>query len=161
LTERRAAAADDEPFLRALYATTRPDVAAWEDEGREVFLELQFSAQQREWAARFPESVHELILVDEQPVGRLWVAWLPGECVVVDLTLVPDQRRGGIGTRVMREVLAEADVRNLPVRVTVERTNEASLAFCGRLGFDVVGEDAVYVVLLRPVSPDLPRRASA
>jgi ribosomal protein S18 acetylase RimI-like enzyme len=80
--------------------------------------------------------------------------------VFVDLTLVPEQQRGGIGTRVMREILAEADVRNLPVRVTVERTNAPSLAFCARFGFDVVAEDAVYVALLRPVSPDLPRRAS-
>jgi GNAT superfamily N-acetyltransferase len=160
LLERRPAAAADEPFLRELYATTRPEVAGWEDDAREAFLDIQFRAQQREWTARYPDSTHELIVVDGRPVGRLWVAWLPNECIFVDMTLVPEQRRTGIGTQLMREVISAADARNVPVQLTVERTNAPSLAFCERLGFAVVAEDPVYVVLERPVSPDRPRRAS-
>ena len=152
MLQRRSAAAADEPFLRELYATTRPEVAAWEDEARNEFLDLQFRAQERDWAARFPGSTHELILLDGDAIGRLWVAWLASECVFVDMTLVPEHRRGGIGTQVMGEILAEADSRNVPVRLTVERTNGPSLAFCARLGFEIVGEEPVYVVLERPIS---------
>ena len=161
MLERRPAASDDEPFLRALYATTRPDVAGWEDEAREAFLDLQFRAQQREWGARFPDSTHELILIDGDAIGRVWVAWRPTECVIVDLTLLPEQRRSGIGTQIVRELLADADARAVPVRVTVERTNGPSLAFCAGLGFEVVAGDPVYAVLERPVSKDPRHRASA
>jgi hypothetical protein len=39
----------------------------------------------------------------------------------------------------------------VPVRLTVERTNAPSLAFCARLGFSETGGDEVYVRLERPV----------
>jgi GNAT superfamily N-acetyltransferase len=158
--ERRPAATADESFLRELYATTRPDLTAWEDEAREAFLDLQLRAQQQEWSARFPDSTHDLIVVDGEAVGRLWVAWLANVCIFVDMTLLPEQRRGGIGTQIMREIIAEADERNVPVRLTVERTNPPSLAFCERLGFAPVAKDPVYVVLERPVSGAPPLRAS-
>ena len=125
MLERRPAAADDEAFLRELYATTRPEVAGWEDEARETFLDLQIRAQRQEWEARFPDRRHEVILLDGHPVGRLWVAWSPTECILVDMTLLPRHRRGGIGTRLVGEVLAEADRRGVPARLTVERTNGA------------------------------------
>jgi hypothetical protein len=57
-------------------------------------------------------------------------------------------------------VFAEADRTGVPVRVTVERTNAPSLAFSAWLGFLVVGEDAVFVSMERPVSGDRPPPAS-
>jgi GNAT superfamily N-acetyltransferase len=158
MLERRPAADTDEEFLRALYATTRPDLELWED-GREAFLDLQFRAQQRDWASRFPESDHDLILLDGAPVGRLWLAWLPAECRIVDLTLLPERRRAGIGTRVAGDVLAEAERRNLSVALAVERRNEPALTFWARLGFSAVGGDPVYALLERPVSRPAPRPA--
>jgi GNAT superfamily N-acetyltransferase len=143
--ERRPAAADDEPFLRELYASTRPELGLWDDAEREQFVALQVGAQRAEWEARFPGSVEELIALD----GRL-----------VDMALLPEHRRGGIGTRIVREVLDEADRRGIPARLTVEATNGPSLAFCARLGFAVVGEDPVYVLLERPVNAPRPPRAS-
>jgi GNAT superfamily N-acetyltransferase len=151
--ERRPAVADDEAFLRALYATTRSDLADWDDEAREGFVDLQLRAQRREWEATYPGSTEEVLLLDGRPVGRLWVAWLPGACVLVDMILRPEHRRSGLGTRVVGEVLAEADRRGVPACVTVERTNAPSLAFCSRLGFAETGGDEVYVTLERPVRP--------
>jgi ribosomal protein S18 acetylase RimI-like enzyme len=150
--ERRPAADADEPFLRELFATTRPELTWWDDGARETFVDVQVRGQRQEWEARFPDSLHELILFDGNAVGRVWVAWPPGECEVLDMTLLPEHRRGGIGTQIMREILAEADRREVPVRLTVEHTNAASLAFCERLAFAPVADDDVYVVLERPVS---------
>lgn len=152
MLERRPAAAVDEGLLRKLYATTRPEVAAWEDEAREAFLDLQFRAQRQDWEVRFPNSTHELILLNGQAVGRVWVAWVAGECRIVDLALLPEHRRAGIGTHVVREILAAADRRELPVRLTVERTNTAALAFWARHGFAAVAEEAVFIALERPLS---------
>ena len=161
MLERRPAVADDHGFLRALYATTRPDLDAWDAAAREAFIDLQFHAQQRGWAAAFPDSTDEVLLLDGRPVGRLWIAWLPDACVLVDMTLFPEHRRGGLGTRIIGAVLSEADRRGVPARLTVERTNAPSLAFCARLGFAVTGGDKVYVRLERPLSPARPPRASA
>jgi GNAT superfamily N-acetyltransferase len=148
--ERRPAGAADEAFLRELYATTRPDLAGWDDGAREAFVDLQLRAQRRDWQSAYPGSTDEVLLVDGRPVGRLWVAWLPAACVLVDMILRPEHRRAGLGTRVVTEILAEADRRGVPARLAVERTNAPSLAFCGRLGFVETGGDQVYVNLERP-----------
>jgi GNAT superfamily N-acetyltransferase len=101
-----------------------------------------------------------VLLLDGGPVGRVWVAWPPGECRIVDLTLLPGYRRTGIGMRVLGEVFAEADRRGVPVRATVERANAPSRAFSARLGFVVVAEDPVFVSIERPFSADPPPPAS-
>jgi GNAT superfamily N-acetyltransferase len=161
MLERRPAVAADELFLRDLYATTRPDLAGWDEESRRPFVDLQLRAQRREWQAAFPDSIDEIVLLDGRPIGRLWVAWLPEACVLVDMILVPKHRRDGIGTRIIENVLAEADRREVPTRLTVTRENGASLAFCARLGFVEIGGDEIYAALERPVSAARPRRASA
>ena len=150
MLERRLVGPADAAFLRELYATTRPEVDSWDEAERNVFLEIQFQAQELGWVDRFPDSHHELILLDGRPVGRLWVAWSAKECRLVDMTLLPAHRRSGIGTRVVGDVLAEADRAGVPARLTVERTNLASLAFCARLGFQVCADDSVFVALERP-----------
>jgi ribosomal protein S18 acetylase RimI-like enzyme len=99
-------------------------------------------------------------MLDGRAVGRVWVAWSRDECRVVDLALVPEHRRRGVGSKVFGEIIAEADRRGVPVRTTVERTNEASLALHAKLGFEAVAEDEVYVAMERPVSPVRPPRAS-
>ena len=109
---------------------------------------------------RFPGSEHEAILLDGEPVGRLWVAWPPRECRIVDLTLLPAHRRAGIGSTVAEEVLARADAAGIPVRLSVASDNAAGLAFWERLGFAVVAGDQIYAQLERPVRAALPPRGS-
>lgn len=160
MLERRPVADSDEPFLRELYASTRPEVAEWPPELLVPFLDLQFRAQRQDWASRFPGSEHEAILRDGDPVGRLWVAWPPGECRIVDLTLLPECRRAGIGTSVAADVLARADEAAVPVRLSVVHTNAAGLAFWGRLGFSSVAADEIYAEFERPLNAALPPSAS-
>ncbi len=158
MLERRAAADDDEPFLRELFATARPDLAAAREQ---TIVDLQVRAQRREWEQRYPglrgRAHPARRAADRAPLGRV-AAGTPA-CSST-WRCCPEHRRGGIGTRIVGEVLAEADRRGVPVRVTVERGNSPSLAFCAKHGFAEVGGDAVYVVLERPVSADRPPPAS-
>lgn len=164
MVERRPVADSDEPFLRELYASTRPEIANWPPEQRAPFLDLQFRAQRLDWENRFIQWEHEMILLDGEPVGRLWVAWPAGECRIVDLTLLPAHRRAGLGTAVADEVLARADAATVPVTLSVVRENAAGLAFWERLGFSVVAGDEMYAELERPVRaafpPRVPRESS-
>src|SRR5947207_961527 len=96
------------PDLRgraALHFGQGPGLAALGEE----LIDLQLRAQRREWQARFPGSTDEVILLDGRPVGRIWVAWEPDTCVLVDMALLPEHRRSGIGGRIVGDVLAEAD----------------------------------------------------
>ena len=127
-------------------------MSGWDDAAREAFLDLQFRAQRLGYETSFPDAQHDLILLDGRPAGRVWVAWSPDECRVVDPALLLEHRHRGIGRRVYAEILAEADRRGVPVRTTVDRTNGPSLAFHARLGFEALAEDAVRVSFERPVS---------
>jgi GNAT superfamily N-acetyltransferase len=148
--ERRPAVAGDEPFLRELYASTRPEVADWPDEARTAFLAHQFEAQRTGWSTSFPGSDHDVIVLGEQPVGRVWVHWSDGQCLIVDLALLPEHRRQGIGTQIVEEVLAAANRVGVPVRAHVERMNTPSLAFWTRLGFRERAGDALFIEIERP-----------
>jgi GNAT superfamily N-acetyltransferase len=121
---------------------------------REPFLAHQFEAQRIGYADMFPGSEHEVIMLAERPVGRIWVDWSADACLIVDLALRPEHRGQGIGTHVVEEVLARADRAGLPVRAHVERMNGPGLAFWLRLGFEETGGDVMYSEIERPA----PRR---
>ena len=150
MVERRPVVDGDEPFLRALYASTRPEVADWPDDARDAFLAQQFDAQRVGYSDMFPGSTHEMILFGGEPVGRVWVDRTERDCLIVDIALVPEWRRRGIGTDVVREILAVSDRDGVPTRAHVERTNLPSLAFWSRLGFREAVGDALFVEIVRP-----------
>ena len=152
--ERRTATAADEPFLRALYGSTRPELDDWPAEVREPFLAQQFEAQRTGWSAAFPGSEHDVLVVDGSPVGRIWLHWSERDCLIVDLAFLPKHRRNGFGTEIVRDVIAAADRAGVPVRGHVERTNLPSLAFWTNLGFLPTEEDALYFAIERPCAKD-------
>jgi ribosomal protein S18 acetylase RimI-like enzyme len=76
------------------------------------------------------------------------------------MILLPELRRSGIGTSIVGEILDEAELRGVPVRATVERTNMPALSFCEGLGFEERAADDVYVSLERRVRPAGRPRAS-
>jgi GNAT superfamily N-acetyltransferase len=143
--ERRAATAADEPFLRRLYASTRPEVADWPDEMREAFLAQQFEAQRTGWTATFPGSEHDVLEVGDVAVGRIWVYWTPTDCLIVDLALLPEHRRQGFGAEIVGEVIAAAARAGVPVHGHVERMNPDGLAFWTKLGFRESGSDELFI----------------
>lgn len=151
--ERRAASAADDPFLRALYASTRPELDDWPDEIRDAFLAHQFEAQHTGWTASFPGSEHDVLVVDGTPVGRIWVHWSASDCLIVDLAFLPEHRRLGLGTEIVRDVVAAADRVGVPVRGHVERTNLPSIAFWTNLGFRETVFDALFFEIERPYEP--------
>ena len=64
-------------------------------------------------------------LLNGEPVGRLYVARWPDDIRVVDIALMPEHRGGGLGTRLLREILAEGDASGRKVSIHVEIYNPA------------------------------------
>jgi GNAT superfamily N-acetyltransferase len=147
----RQAGPDDERFLFTLYVSTRAlEVARlpWSDAEKEAFLRMQFDAQRRHYAAQFPAAAHDLILVDGEPAGRLYVDRDESAILVVDIALLPEHRGRGIGTALLTGLLAEADAAGQTVSVHVERGNPARRLY-ERLGFVAVTDLGMYVQLER------------
>jgi ribosomal protein S18 acetylase RimI-like enzyme len=154
----RPATPEDEPFLRALYLSTRSgELAAFWALGeaqRDALFRMQFTAQQRGYAAEYPGADHHLILRDGAPVGRLYVDRRAGEICLVDIALLPEHRGAGIGGALLRALLDEAAASGSAVCLHVLETNPA-LRLYERLGYTRTGGDGLrHAMAWRPPPPD-------
>jgi len=149
----RPVTAEDGEFLYNLYASTRAEEMAltgWNENEIEGFLRMQFQLQHVQYMENYKNGgTFEIILVDNTPAGRLYVQRKPDDIRVIDIALLPEFRRKGTGSKIMEELIAEADRENLPLSLHVEQNNPA-LGLYENLGFqrkDLVG---IYYFMERP-----------
>lgn len=144
--------AADAEFLYAVYASTRAEelaVVPWTDAQKEAFLRMQFDAQDRYWREQTPAAAFDVIVVDGEPGGRLYVNRLSDDIRIVDIALLPDHRGRGVGTLLIRRVIEEGDETGRPVTIHVERGNRARGLY-ERLGFRQISTTGVYDLLSHP-----------
>ena len=133
----------DEPFLREVYASTREDELAmvpWDAAQREAFLKFQFDAQHAHYRSQFPQANFQVILKDGERTGRLYIDRHEPEIRILDITVLPQFRGKGIGSLLMKDLLAESMATGHPLRIWVEAFNPSQTLF-RRLGFSVAQED--------------------
>jgi ribosomal protein S18 acetylase RimI-like enzyme len=148
----RPATADDDAFLRLVYASTREtdlSVVPWNEATKEAFLAMQYDAQDGGWHRASPDAAYDVVLVSGLPVGRFYVNRGTRELSVIDMSLLAAHRGRGIGTALLAGLLREADEKGLPVGLHVERHNPARRLY-ERLGFEVVEDLGVHLRLVRP-----------
>lgn len=135
-------------FLFHLYASTRlHEIASlgWSPAQQEVFLRMQFNAQQRWYEAAFTEAEHQLIFLEPEglPVGRMLVTRDQNKNHLVDIALLSEHRGKGIGSQLLQELIAESRRKGVPLTLQVFKTNPAARLY-ERLGFTKSGEDQMY-----------------
>ncbi|NJN46238.1 MAG: GNAT family N-acetyltransferase [Candidatus Competibacteraceae bacterium] len=136
----------DLPFLEALYASTRQEEMAatdWSEQQITEFLALQFRAQHQHYQQHYPKAHFDLILNDDEPIGRLYLDEWDDEYRLIDIALIPTYRNHGLGTRLLRDVLDRAEAASKVVRIHVEHFNPA-LRWYQRLGFYELEDKGVY-----------------
>jgi ribosomal protein S18 acetylase RimI-like enzyme len=137
-----------------VYASTRAEelaVVPWDDAQKDAFLRQQFDAQDAWWRENYAEATFDVILVEGEPAGRLYVHRGPSEIRIVDIALLPEHRGNGVGTRLLDDLLAEGDEGAKSVTIHVERMNPA-LRLYERLGFTLAEDKGVYLFLERPAT---------
>jgi ribosomal protein S18 acetylase RimI-like enzyme len=155
----------DEPFLLRVYAGTRAEeltLLPWTAEQKAAFVAQQFAAQTAHYAEHYAGMSADVILVDDEPAGRLLVARWADEIRIVDISMLPEVRGRGVGTVLLRQSLDEAGGAGKRLSVHVERENGAVRLY-ERLGFRPVGEHgAVYLRMeWDPASRDTTTRLTA
>jgi GNAT superfamily N-acetyltransferase len=138
---------DDESFLYDLYCSTRQAEIAgfgWPPAQTEMFLKMQFRALQHNYIAQAqinPDQINDrIILSEESPIGRLIVIRTDSEICLADIALLPQHRGRGVGTKLIRDLLAESTAAGKPVTLHVAKDNRAAVQLYAGLGF-VVTED--------------------
>ena len=139
----------DMEFLFQVYASTRQEELAlvdWDDAQREAFLRMQFQAQHRYYTEHYLNADFQVVEVAGTPAGRLYLHRRMDEIRIMDIALLPEFRRQGIGAQLIEQVQSEGRQKNLPVTIHVERFNPA-LRLYERLGFSLLEERGVYLFL--------------
>jgi ribosomal protein S18 acetylase RimI-like enzyme len=148
----RPVTGDDRQFLVDLYDSVRePELAhvPWDAAARRAFIEHQFNAQDAHYRQHYPGASLDVIEFDGEPAGRLYVHRGPRDIRIMDIALMPSFRGRGIGTGLLRVLIAEAEQTERKLSIHVEVNNPARLLY-ERLGFRVAGEHGVYVLMERP-----------
>ncbi len=139
----------DDSFLAGVYASSRADelaVTGWSEEQKEIFCRRQFDAQSAYYAVNYPGASFQVIERDGVSIGRLYVARWEKEIRIVDITLLPEFRGSGIGTKLLRDLQDEARTASKSLTIHVERFNPA-LRLYERLEFQQIEDKGVYLLM--------------
>jgi ribosomal protein S18 acetylase RimI-like enzyme len=145
--ELRPVADSDEQFLLNLYASTREEELAqaeWQEGQKEMFVLWQFRLQRGEYDARFPDAEYFVILIDQQPAGRIWVGRDDQQIRLLDIALLPEFQNRGAGTALIRRLTGEARRTNKALRHMVFMLNDDAKRFYERLGFVTIDDLGAY-----------------
>ena len=135
----RPATQEDHDFLWWLHcATMRPYVEktwGWDE---------QWQAQH--FRDRFDPATGEIIEGDGVPIGCISVERQKDRVFLSVIKIAPEYQSRGIGTKLVRALLNEADSRGVPVELQVLKVNPARRLY-ERLGFAVVGETETHYLM--------------
>jgi ribosomal protein S18 acetylase RimI-like enzyme len=136
---------EHETFLYRLYASVRQpelDAWGWPEAVRETFLRVQFKAQQN-FRAAYPLAESVIVFRNGEPIGRLIVCRTESEIRLLDIALVPEHRGQGIGSMLIRRLMADAAESGRALRLEVLKGHPAAGLY-QRLGFKRIGGTEVH-----------------
>ena len=139
----RRASESDKGFLYTLHcATMRGPIEktwGWDE-----------AWQRYDFEKRFEQYVVSIIEADGRDAGCLWVESSPDSIYLADFQVLPELQGRGIGTSVLRGLIAEATARGVPVELSVLHANPRARRLYERLGFTVVEEGNPFVRMQHP-----------
>ena len=139
----------DEKFLKKLFRTTREremEIAGLPEEERVKFVNFQFLARKQHYDEYFSSADNLIILSDGKPIGRHMLSRGKREYRLVLTEILPEYQKKGIGSRLVKDFLAEAAQADMPVRLQVQKY-EAHLGFLLKLGFVKTGSSDYFIQL--------------
>ena len=102
-------------------------------------------AFQREFHSRdYQPEETQIIAFNGQDAGWLVASESETECRLDDIYLLPEHQGLGIGSHLIRSLLADAARKSKPMKLQVLKVNSRARLLYERLGFQVVGETATH-----------------
>ena len=141
----RPATAADAAFVYHLHRSSMQDNVA------QTWGEWNEELQARMFTQWFEPAQFQIVVVDGQDAGLISVERRPMELFLSTIEILPEYQNRGVGSAVIRDVLAQAQAEGLPVGLQVLKVNPARRLY-ERFGFSVVEETATHY-LMRAIVP--------
>ncbi len=146
----RPATEADLPLLAAIYATTREEElrqVAWDAGQKRTFTDWQSAQQEKHYAQHYP-AAERLVIERDGAIGRIYIETGGADVHLMEVTLLPEFRRQGLGTNLMNVFLAYVDALGRTSSLHVEAHNPAKRMY-ERMGFAVARAGEVYEYMVR------------
>jgi ribosomal protein S18 acetylase RimI-like enzyme len=136
---RRPSAEADVDFARrchhlAYHDATERQFGPWDEARQDEFFE-------KAWRAH----PHELLLCDGVPCGYTCIEERADDLHVRELVVHPDFQNRGVGTAVLRETIARARARRVPIHLGTFLVNRAADLY-RRMGFRETARTATHIL---------------
>jgi len=140
----RAALESDIDFLYALHIATMKEyvdrVWGWDDRAQESSFRQNYAPAQI-----------QIITLDGKDVGMLSLEERQEDVFLRVIEIHPEYQGKGIGTALIKKIIAEGAKNRKPVRLQVLKVNPAKGLY-DRLGFSTVEETSTHYIMLTSVS---------
>lgn len=141
----------DLPFLYKVYRSTRiqeMQITNWSNDEIERFLQMQFYLQHIQYMGNYDCPSFTIIVHNEIPIGRLYINRFDDEIRIIDIAILPEYRNKGIGSKIIKSIIAESEIKKIPISLHVEHNNTA-IDFYRRFDFTLVNDLGVYILMKR------------
>jgi len=139
----------DLPFLFEVYGSTRVEEleqTGWPVEMKVQFLQQQFTAQHDHYQRHYPDAEWLVIVRESDSAGRLYVEEWPSQIRLIDIAILPQFRRLGVGSAILSDLCEQASEKGKPLSIHVEKSNPARSLY-DRMGFVFAQENGAYDLL--------------
>lgn len=97
----------------------------------------------------FRPAARSVIDLEGQPIGFVDIIERQDCFYLENIEIAPHYQSRGIGTRIIRTLVARAEAKRLPLKLQVLKVNSRARALYERLGFRCTGETATHFVMER------------
>jgi ribosomal protein S18 acetylase RimI-like enzyme len=146
----------EERFLNLSYRAVLPEDFSFlfdlHKDAMQEHVEASFGPWDENWQEtyfrkNFDPSELQIIQCDGQDVGMLYIQERVEELFIVNLEILPAYQRRGIGSAVVRGLIAATQRRGKPVALQVLKSNIHARNLYQRLGFGVTGENETHYIM--------------
>ncbi len=118
-------------------------LTGWSEQQKEDFLRMQFHLQHTQYLQNYQNATFEIIIYNNEPSGRLYLDRREKEIRIIDIALLHKFRRRGIGSKILKDLIVEADKKKMVLNLHVEYNNPAMCLY-EQLGFKKKEDRGVY-----------------
>lgn len=136
---------ENQDFLKKIFFESRFDLIAIPDlELQSFIMQQQYQIEESQLSCCFPNFEKNLIKMDEEFVGRIYLNRNTYEYRILELGFLESYRRKGLGKAVLTLVKERALKENKAVTLQVAWFNQGAKCFYEKMGFKTLSTQAVF-----------------